>query len=281
MLRKQIQTLSARNFRSTFSEGQKYETIKLERNGPLSVLKFNRPKKFNAINQTMYEEIQHALNVENQNDDCSLVVLTGAGRFYSSGNDLSGFAAALGEGMTPAQLADGAFDIMIPFVDAFIEFEKPLVALVNGPAIGIAVSHLGLCDLVLAADTASFVTPFTQLGQSAEACSSYTFPKIMGPAKANEMILFNKKISASEAQAAGLVAEVFPAHEFEKRALARVEEYSKLPKLSLKYSKALVRNQAEIDILKAVNRAEGERLRERWASEDCFEAIVNFMSRSR
>ena len=144
---------------------------------PIKVLSFNRPKKFNAINHTMYDEIQHALNSENANDDCALLALTGSGRFYSSGNDLSGFAAALGEGMTPAQLADGAFDIMIPFVDAFIEFEKPLIAMVNGPAIGIAVSHLGLCDLVLASDTASFVTPFTQLGQSAEACSSYTFPK--------------------------------------------------------------------------------------------------------
>ena len=104
---------------------------------------------------------------------------------------------------------------------------------------------------------------------------------IMGPAKANEMILFNKKISAAEAKSAGLVAEVFPAHEFEQRAMDRVIQYSKLPKLSLKYSKNLVRNNEEIEKLKAVNRAEGERLRERWASEDCFEAIVNFMSRAR
>ena len=79
--------------------------------------------------------------------------------------------------MTPTELADNAYDIMVPFVDAFIEFEKPLIALVNGPAIGIGVSTLGLCDLVLAADTASIVTPFTKLGQSAEACSSDTFPR--------------------------------------------------------------------------------------------------------
>ena len=125
----------------------------------------------------MYDEIQHALNSENDNDDCALLALTGSGRFFSSGNDPSGFAAALGEGFTPAQVADGAFDIMIPFVDAFIEFEKPWIAMVNGPAICFGVSLLGLCDLVLASNTASFVTPFTQLGQSPEACSSYTFPK--------------------------------------------------------------------------------------------------------
>ena len=93
------------------------------------------------------------------------------------------------------------------------------------------------------------------------------------------MILFNKKISAPEAERAGLVAEVFPAHEFHKRAMARVEGYAAFPKLSLKYSKRLIRNAGEVERLKAVNRAEADRLRERWASEDCFEAIVNFMSR--
>lgn len=66
---------------------------------------------------------------------------------------------------------------MIPFVDAFIEFPKPLVAMVNGPAIGIGASHLGLCDLVYCHESATFVTPFTQLGQSPEACSSVTFPE--------------------------------------------------------------------------------------------------------
>ena len=76
---------------------------------------------------------------------------------------------------------------------------------------------LNLCE----SDNATFITPFTRLGQSAEACSSYLFPKIMGPSKAAEMILFNKKITAVEAKQNGLVAEVFPTHEFASRALER------------------------------------------------------------
>ena len=68
----------------------------------------------------------------------------------------------------------------------------------------------------------------------------------MGPARASEMILFNKKLSANEALAAGLFASVYPAHEFEERAMARVTEYAALPKLSLKYSKALIRDENEI-----------------------------------
>ena len=69
-------------------------------------------------------ELQHVLYSEREKDSTACVMLTGNGPYFSSGNDLSGFAAALGSGMTPAELADGAFDIMIPFVDAFIDFDK-------------------------------------------------------------------------------------------------------------------------------------------------------------
>jgi len=163
-------------------------------------------------------------------------------------------------------------------VDAFIDFPKPLVAVVNGPAIGIGCSHLGLCDLVFAEAGATFVTPFTALGQSAEACSSYTFPKIMGPAAASEMILFNERISAATAKDAGLVGQTY-AKSDEQKVWDKIETYSQNPAKSLLYSKALVRTEEERAHLKKVNRAEGERLRERWASEDCFNAIANFMSR--
>ena len=233
----------------------------------------------NAINTMMYTELQDCLHRERVNETTSVLMLTGAGPYFSSGNDLSGFAAALGSGMTPAQLADGAFDIMVPFVDAFIEFDKPLVAAVNGPAVGIGCSSLGLCDLVLASDNATFVTPFTRLGQSAEACSSFTFPRLMGSSKAAEMILFNKKITSVQAQSAGLVADVFPQGEFNQRALDRILEYASNPPKSLAYSKQLIRPASEVENLKRINRVEAERLRERWASDDCFEAIMNFMMR--
>lgn len=101
----------------------------------------------------------------------------------------------------------------------------------------------------------------------------------MGPSKAAEMILFNKKINSAEAQSAGLVAQVFPSHEFASRAEKRALEYASNPPKSLAYSKQLIRPASEVEKLRAVNRAEADRLRERWASEDCFEAIMNFMMR--
>ena len=91
---------------------------------------------------------------------------------------------------------------------AFIDFPKPLVVLVNGPAVGISVTVMALCDAVYATDRATFHTPFTILGQSPEGCSTVTFPQAMGHAHASEMLLFNKKITASEAKERGIVSEV-------------------------------------------------------------------------
>lgn len=93
------------------------------------------------------------------------------------------------------------------FVDALIDIEKPLIAVVNGHAIGILVTTLGLCDLVIASNDATFQTPFSSTAQSPEGCSSYTFPKLMGTSVASLMLLFNHKLTAQEALAHGLIGK--------------------------------------------------------------------------
>uniref|UniRef100_A0A8R1ERW8 Uncharacterized protein n=1 Tax=Caenorhabditis japonica TaxID=281687 RepID=A0A8R1ERW8_CAEJA len=112
---------------------------------------------------------------------------------------------------------------------AYIRHEKPLIGLVNGPAVGIAVTVLGLFDYVIASDRATFHTPFAPLGQSPEGCSSYTFPLLMGPLKASELLLFCKKISAETAKSYGLVNEVVPLQEFHAHTQKTIEEFSEIP----------------------------------------------------
>lgn len=116
-------------------------------------------------------------------------------------------------------------------MDRFIDFPKPLIAVVNGPAVGISVTLLGLFDVVYASDRATFHTPFSHLGQSPEGCSSYIFPKMMGPSKAAEMLIFGKKLTAREALAQGLVTAVFPDDTFQKEVWARLKAYAKLPQM--------------------------------------------------
>ncbi|NXG71449.1 ECI2 isomerase, partial [Baryphthengus martii] len=252
-----------------------YETLIVTTKNNITKIMFNRPDRKNAINHKMYREITKALE-EAGKDDSTIAVITGNGDYYSSGNDLNNFA-----NIQPSDMAKMAKDgavLLREFVDHFIDFPKPLVAMVNGPAIGICVTVLGLCDIVYASDRATFHTPFSQLGQSPEGCSSYLFPKIMGLAKANEMLLFNRKLTAAEACAQGLVTEVFPERTFQKEAWARLEAYAALPKNSLAVSKQLLRSM-EKEKLHEVNSRECEILKERWLSDECVNAIVSFFQK--
>lgn len=112
---------------------------------------------------------------------------------------------------------------------------------VNGPAIGIAVTLLGLADQVYVSDKATFHTPFTSLGQTPEGCSSYTFPKIMGPAKANELLLAGRKLNATEAYERGLVTDIFPHSDFHTRVEEKTKFLASLPQQAMMYTKALYR----------------------------------------
>ncbi|KFW05197.1 hypothetical protein N326_02527, partial [Eurypyga helias] len=252
-----------------------YETILVTTKNNITKIMFNRPDRKNAINHKMYREIIKALE-EAGKDDSTIAVITGNGDYYSSGNDLSNFT-----NIQPSEMekmaSDGAV-LLKEFVGHFIDFPKPLIAVVNGPAIGICVTVLGLCDLVYASDRATFHSPFSQLGQSPEGCSSYLFPKIMGLAKANEVLLFNKKLTAAEACAQGLVNEVFPDRSFQEEVWARLEAYASLPKNSLAVSKQLLRSM-EKEKLHAVNSKECEVLKERWLSDECVNAIVSFFQK--
>ncbi|NXW92292.1 ECI2 isomerase, partial [Alopecoenas beccarii] len=253
-----------------------YETIIVTTKNNITKIMFNRPDKKNAIDVKMYREIIKALE-EAGKDDSTIAVITGTtGDYYSSGNDLSNLT-----GVKPAEMEKMAEDgavLLREFVSHFIDFPKPLIAVVNGPAVGICVTLLGLFDIVYASDRATFHCPFSQLGQTAEGCSSYLFPKIMGSAKANEVLLFNKKLTAADACAWGLVTEVFPDRTFQKEVWARLEAYASLPKNCLAVSKQLLRS-AEKEKLHAVNSKECEVLKERWLSDECINAIVTFFQR--
>jgi peroxisomal 3,2-trans-enoyl-CoA isomerase len=117
------------------------------------------------------------------------------------GNDISALASSMADSdLSPEEISKQSNQVFKDFIDAMIDFEKPIAALVNGPAIGIGVTHLPLCDLVLSSDSAYFLTPFTRLGLTPEGCSSYTFPKIMGTSMASEMLMLNAKFNAKEVE---------------------------------------------------------------------------------
>jgi peroxisomal 3,2-trans-enoyl-CoA isomerase len=164
------------------------------------------------------------------------------------------------------------------FVESFINCPKILIAFVNGPAIGISVSTLGLFDGVYASSTSTFALPFVRTAQSAEGCSSYVFPSLMGSLHAKEILLFDRKLTAVEAQQRGLVTKVIDEKIFEQEKKKICEEILSLPKGSLLTSKGLMQRW-NIDTLKKVNQEELDTLEQRWGTDEFVEAIMSFMNK--
>ncbi|KAM4705709.1 enoyl-CoA delta isomerase 2-like [Rhinophrynus dorsalis] len=254
------------------SSRKTYETLQITHQDNITTIIMNRPQRKNAFSFEMYNEVILALD-EAERDDSILTVLTGLGDYFSSGNDLKNAMNNFG-GRTEDMIRDSV-DLIRKFVRKFIDFPKPLVAVVNGPAIGIGVTILGLFDLVYATDRATFNTPFSKLGQCPEACSSYTFPKMMGSAKATEVLLFNKTLTAHEAYDRRLVTEVFPDSIFQREVWSKLKVYANLPRNSLAFSKQLIRN-VEKEKLYAACDKECELLIERASSDEALNAIFQF-----
>ncbi|KIH53349.1 enoyl-CoA hydratase/isomerase family protein [Ancylostoma duodenale] len=241
----------------------------------------NRPKKFNALTLDMYNGIIAALEASNNDKSTSVTVITGTGDFFCSGNDLANFAKAASASKAEVKaMAEEAAQILKRYIQAYIGHEKPLICLINGPALGIAVTVLPLFEYVLATDKCTFHTPFATLGQSPEGASSYTFPLLMGQLKAAEFLVLNKKLTAQQAFERGLVNEVVPHADFARRAAEVVAQHSSLPPESLRINKTLLRSHHK-DILTKVNEEECRVICERWQSKECATAIAQFLSRSK
>ncbi|XP_047993795.1 enoyl-CoA delta isomerase 2 [Leguminivora glycinivorella] len=237
------------------------ETIIESVQGTIKVVTYNKPKRKNAIDFDMYKRVTRILNDGANDSNVSMMVFTGAGDYFSSGNDL----VALRTAHTPSFLT-----VLHDFIEAFITFPKLLVAVVNGPAVGIAVTTLPLCDLVFAAENAFFYTPFGKLGITAEGCSTFTFPRIIGYGKALEMLVFNQKMNAKEALNYGLVNCVYKPEEVQTKVWNKLVEMSNVSNDLLTTTKRLMRSSIQDKLLK-VNDEEIRLLNEAWSSRESSE----------
>ena len=245
----------------------------------LLTLRLNRPKKLNSITKDMYQKMTSTLKEAAKDDSVKMALLTGSGPYYSAGNDLSAFGASSED---PMKAAEEGKKIMIDFLESFIDFPKPFVGGVNGPCIGIMMTSLSLVDVVWSSDSATFSAPFSATAQSPEGASSLTFPLIFGPSLANEILLFNRKISAEEALRSGFVSRIFGAKDFlttiESELKVILEEASSE---SMIRSKRLARNDEAVKRLKAVVAEEADALVQSWLSPDFPLFIFKFMTKNK
>lgn len=177
--------------------------LQIDDQNRVRTLTLNRPDALNAFNEALYEATATAMQEAAADPDVAVVLLTGAGRAFSAGNDLKEMQARITD---PEMASQGShFTTMI---DALARFPKPFICAVNGVGVGIGTTILGYADLAFMSSTARLKCPFTSLGVAPEAASSYLLPQLIGRQNAAWLLMSSEWVSASEAQAMGMVWKV-------------------------------------------------------------------------
>ena len=236
----------------------------------IQTLRFTRESKKNAITSVMYERLRTALLDGDERADVAVHMLAGSGGTFSAGSDIAEFM----------ERAKGRADLSGPileFIRLLPNVRKPMVAAVDGLAIGVGTTLLFHCDLVYASPTSTFKTPFLDLGLVPEAGSSVLAPARMGYARAFELLALGDTFSADRAMAAGLVNAIVPPAEVEATARAAALRLARKPPQALALCRRLMRGEAAA--ASAAIEDEARIFAERLSSPEAREAFQAFFEK--
>ena len=205
--------------------------MQIETRDAVLEIRFTRAKKKNALTIAMYAAMVEALEHSAADAAVRAVVFSAEGDTFTAGNDVMDFMSGLGDGEPP----------VLRFIRLLTTYEKPLVAAVNGPAIGLGTTMLLHCDLVYATESARLIAPFVALGLVPEAASSLLLPQRVGAAIAAEMLLLGTPMTAIRARELGLVNAIVSPGELRETALETAAALAKQPPRALRLSRKLLR----------------------------------------
>lgn len=246
--------------------------ILVERTDGVQVLRLARPAKKNALTEAMYGALSDGLERGDADDSVATHVILGAPGIFSAGNDIKDFlATASGTG--------GMGREVLRFIRLLPRVQKPMIAAVDGPAVGVGTTLLFHCDLIYATPAATFSTPFVDLALVPEAASSLLMPQRLGYARAFEMLVLGEALSAERMQAAGLVNALVEANALEATAIATAAALAKKPREAMLTARRLMRGDPA-DILARID-AEVDAFRERLASPEAQAAFQAFLGKGR
>jgi enoyl-CoA hydratase/carnithine racemase len=229
-------------------------------------IRFNRPEKKNALTRDMYETVSAAFERADAEPAIRVVLLTGTGDTFTSGNDVKDFQAANSRPRGGSR-----------FLPALSSLQKPLIAAVNGAAIGVGTTMLLHCDLIVAARSARFVMPFTSLGLVPEAASSLLVPRLLGHQRASVMLLLGEPLDAATACEWGLVNRVVDDAALMDTAREMAQRLAALPPQAVRLTKRLIRHGTS-DVAERIQE-EIALFTERLASPEAQEAFAAFMQK--
>lgn len=249
-------------------------TLEIKENG-IAILTFNRPEQLNAVNRELTIDVPEACIEVQKNNDIQVLIVTGAGKGWSAGGDISVLAA-----MSSPERAKATYDMSTRIVESIYEIDKPVIAAINGPVAGASVATMMACDLIIAADTAKFGFNFINIAFTPDSGASYFLTQKVGYHKALEILWFGKVLDSAEALQLGLVNKVVPEDQVMAESEKWAERLLRAPLYTVWMNKKLVRASLKNDFYE---QAELESLNQvlAWASDDFKEGTRAFAEKRR
>jgi enoyl-CoA hydratase len=247
-----------------------YQNILVERRGRVGLITLNRPKALNALSNGLVADVTAVLDAYERDEGIGAVVLTGSERAFAAGADLKEIAGA--------DFVSAYRDDLVRSWDRVAEFRKPIVAAVAGYALGGGCELAMMCDVILAADTATFGQPEITLGILPGSGGTQRLTRMIGKAKAMEMVLTGRTMGAEEAERAGLVSRVVPAADLLDEALRVAEKIASLSLPAVMMAKESV-NRADETTLSEGLRFERRMFHALFATEDQKEGMAAFLEK--
>ncbi|SSB96807.1 Enoyl-CoA hydratase/carnithine racemase [Pseudomonas sp. 43mfcvi1.1] len=246
------------------------ETLLLDRERGLLTVRLNRPGKKNALTRAMYSQLAQALATADTDPQIRAVLLTGSSDCFTAGNDIIDFLE-----QPPNDLDNPVFQFMLSLLDC----RKPVIAAVAGPAVGIGTTLLLHCDLVYVSRDARLRMPFVNLGLCPEFGSSLILPRLLGQARAAQLLLLGEGFSGEQAVAWGIATEALDSGE---AALAKAREvalrFESLPPDAVRISKQLMKASDREQLCKVIEE-EGKLFTQRLRSPEAVAALSGFINR--
>ena len=247
--------------------------VETTREGAVLTITLNRPDVLNAFNADLHKGLAAALRLA-RTDEVRAVVVTGAGRGFCVGQDLTEFREA------PGDIGSRLRATYHPNVLAVRALEKPVIAAVNGAAAGAGLSFACACDVRIAADAASFVPAFINIGLVPDSGGSYFVTRILGPARAFEWLTSGRKLTAAEAHSWGLVSEVVETDALPARAAELAAQLAALPTRAIGMTKRLIDHAVNATLAQQLER-EAELQTAATQTDDFKEGVAAFLEKRR
>ena len=253
-----------------------YENILFQNSDGIARITLNRPDRLNSFTMAMHSELREALNAVKADPSVRVLLVTGAGRGFCAGQDLSDRAVA--PGGAAVDLGDTVRQWWAPLVKSLRSLPLPVVAAVNGVAAGAGANVALACDIVLATRSASFIQPFCKLGLIPDTGGTWILPRLVGTARAMGLAMLGDKLSATQAESWGLIWKAIDDDKFGAEVEALLASLAQAPTRGLARTKELLQLNGSAPLDEALER-EAAAMRELGFSEDYKEGVAAFLDK--